>query len=198
MGWFGPGQDEAWRQLGRALGAECVEDGFGSVRRVQSRVAPWNITLDTDCSLITSTTYTRMRAPYLARDGLRFTVDRRGLLSGLERLLGWQRHIEVGDPRFDGAFTLRGNDATKVRDLFSDPRLRALLREQPTIRLEVRDDDGPFGPRFPEGVDELFFREPGVITDVARLMGLFDLFAETLAGLHRIGSAFQVKPLVVL
>jgi hypothetical protein len=44
----------------------------------------------------------------------------------------------------------------------------------------VKDDEGWFGTKFPDGVDELHFAVAGVIKDIDRLKGLYDLFAETL------------------
>ena len=105
-------------------------------------------------------TYTRMRAPYVNPEGLRFTVYRKGLFSELGKLLGMQ-DIEVGDPEFDEAFIVKGTDEAKVRELFADPEVRSLMLAQPQIRLEVKDSEGWFGPSFPEDVDELHFQVPG-------------------------------------
>jgi hypothetical protein len=82
--------------------------------------------------------------------------------------------IEVGDPEFDEAFIIKGNDEGRVQTLFADARLRELVRSQPTIHLLVTDSEGWFGPTFPEDVDELHFQVVGVITDVERLKSLFD------------------------
>jgi hypothetical protein len=69
-----------------------------------------------------------------------------------------------------------------------------LISLQPEIHFTVKDDEGFSGPRFPEGVDELYFRVPGVIKDVARLKLLYELFGETLDQLCRIGSAYEKAP----
>jgi hypothetical protein len=131
-----------------------------------------------------------MRAPYVNPEGFRFTISRTGFLSGLGKLLG-MRDIEVGDPEFDEAFILRGTDEAKVRALLADPALRALIVAQPKVRLTVKDSEGWFGPSFPPDVDELHFQVAGVIKDVDRLKGLFDLFAAVLDRLCRIGSAYK-------
>ena len=99
--------------------------------------------------------------------------------------------IEVGDPEFDEAFIIKGNDEARVRELFSDPKIRQMIQDQPKIRLEVKDSEGWFGPKFPEDVDELHFQVVGVIKDVERLKALFDLFAAVLDRLCRIGSAYK-------
>lgn len=66
-----------------------------------------------------------------------------------------------------------------------------MIQDQPKIRLEVKDSEGWFGPKFPEDVDELHFQGMGVIKDVDRLKSLFDSFAAVLDQLCRIGSAYE-------
>ncbi len=195
MGWFGPNKDDVWRELCQEIGAEFVEGGFWKGNKVQAHVGPWTVTLDTytDSSGETSTTYTRMRGPYVNPDGFRFTIYRKSLFSGLGKLLGMQ-DIEVGDPEFDEAFVIKGNDEARVVTLFSDTEIRRLLLAQPKVRLEVKDSEGWFGPRFPEDVDELRFQVVGVIKDVERLKALFELFAAVLDRLCRIGSAYKQGP----
>src|SRR5262249_22529920 len=140
-----------------------------------------------------STTYTRMRAPYINPEGFRFTIYRKGFFSELGKLLGMQ-DIEVGEPEFDEAFIIKGNNEARVVTLFGDPRIRRMIQAQPKIRLEVKDSEGWFGPKFPEDVDELHFQVMGVIKDVERLKSLFDLFATVLDQLCRIGSAYKQDP----
>jgi hypothetical protein len=195
MGWFGPSKDEVWRQLCDEIGAELIQGGIWNGSKVQAHVGPWTITLDTYTVSTghTHETFTRMRAPFVNSNNFRFTLYRKGLFSGLGKLLGMQ-DIEVGDPEFDDAFIIKGNDEFKVRDLFSSPRIRGLLELMPQIRLDIKDDEGWFRTRFPEGVDELHFQTHGVIKDVNQLKRLYDLFAELLDQLCRIGSATKDDP----
>ena len=199
MGWFGPSKDEAWRLLGEEIGADFVGGGFWKGSKVQAHVGPWTVTLDTHTVSTgkSSVTYTRMRAPYVNPDGLRFTVYRKGFFSELGKLLGMQ-DIEVGNPEFDEAFIVKGTDEFKVRELFSDPKIRSLALAQPKIRLTVKDSEGWFGPSFPDDVDELHFQVVGVIKEVDRLKGLFDLFAAVLDRLGRIGAAGKREPGITL
>src|SRR3954464_14073976 len=163
MGWFGPSREEVWRQLCREIGAEFIEGGFRKGSKVQAHVGPWTVTLDTHTIHTGHAhfTYTRLRAPYVNPEGFRFIVYRRGLFSELGKLLGMQ-DIEVGDPDFDEAFIIKGNDESAARKLFADPKIRVLLHAQPKVRLTVKDSEGWFGPRFPEDVDELHFQVAGV------------------------------------
>jgi hypothetical protein len=195
MGWFGPSKDEVWRQLSEEIGAEFIEGGFWKGSKVQAHVGPWTVTLDI-CNDGESQS-TRIRVPYVNPEGFRFTIYRKGFFSNLGKLLGMQ-DIEVGDPEFDEAFIIKGNDEGKVCGLFANPKIRQMILAQSRIRLEVKDSEGWFGPKFPEGVDELHFQVLGVIKDLERLKTLFDLFAAVLDQLCRIGSAYKHEPGVEL
>ena len=83
MGMFGPSKDEVWRRLGEEIDADFIDGGFWKGSKVQAHVGPWTVTLDTrtDSTGHAHITYTRMRAPYVNPEGLRFTFYRKGLLS---------------------------------------------------------------------------------------------------------------------
>ena len=132
MGWFGPSKDEVWRQLSEEIGAEFVEGGFCKGNKVQACVGPWTITLDIYND--GESQATRIRAPYVNPDAFRFKIFRRSVLSDLGKLLGTQ-DIEVGDPDFDEAFIIKGNEEDGVRGLFFDPKIRQMIQDQPKIRL---------------------------------------------------------------
>jgi hypothetical protein len=200
MGWFGPSKDEVWRQLSQEIGAEFVEGGFwaSAGSKVQAHVGPWIVTLDIGRSDEDGKTpVTRMRSPYINPEGFRFSIHRKSVFSDMGKLLGMQ-DIEVGDPEFDEAFIIKGNDEGKVCGLFANPKIRQMIQDQPKIRLDVKDSEGWFGPKFPEDVDELHFEVLGVIKVVERLKALFDLFATVLDQLCRIGSAYRQEPGVEL
>jgi hypothetical protein len=192
---FGPSKKEVWESLARQISGEYVDGGFFGRTKVVVDTAHWKITLDTYTvsNGKTSTTYTRLRAPYVNRDGFRFYVARSGLFTPVGEMLGFG-DIRVGHPTFDEAFVLKGNDETKVRLLFSDPQIMQLLAAQPRVKFEVRDDEGWFASRFPNGVDELYFSAYGIIKDISRLRALFDLFAAVLHRLCAIGSAYEDDP----
>ncbi|HKV12320.1 MAG TPA: DUF3137 domain-containing protein [Thermoanaerobaculia bacterium] len=199
MGWkdiFGPSREEVWRQLCQEIGGDFVDGGFWKGDKIQVRSGVWTITLDTYTVPAghAHIPYTRMRAPFVSRDGFRFLIYRKGLFSGLGKMLGMQ-DIETGQSaRFDEDFIIQGNDESKVRALFVNSEIRRLIDEQPEIRLELKDDEGTFRKIFPEGVDELEFTAQGIIKDVVRLKRLYDLFAEVLDQLTRIGSAAETDP----
>ncbi|HEX3046981.1 MAG TPA: DUF3137 domain-containing protein [Bacillota bacterium] len=195
MGFFGPSKGEVWTELCREIGAEFVKGGFWKGDRVEARVGEWTLVLDTYTVSDgkTSHTFTRMRAPYCNPDGFRFKIYRKGLFSELGKLFGMQ-DIEIGDPEFDRDFIIKGNDEAKVRELFAAQGIRELIQAQPSIHLEVKDDEGAFRGRFPEGVDELYFQVHGVLKDLERLKDLYHLFGEVLNQLCKMGSAYNQDP----
>lgn len=195
QGWFSAHTEEVWKQLSEQIGGKFIDGGFWHTDRVTAKVDSWTVTLDTHSEQVgrSCITYTRLRAAYVNRDGFRFTLYTADLFSGLAARLGMQ-DVVVGDPEFDRIFVVQGNDEEKVRALFSDAGLRERLRVQPEILLAVKDDEGWFGEHFPAGVDELLCRVTGRVDSLERLRGLFDLFAQTLHGLCRLGSAEEANP----
>jgi hypothetical protein len=199
MSWFGPSRQEIWKQLAEQVQGRFVEGGFRKGDKVVVEHGPWTVTLDTYAVSTGKVTivYTRMRAPYVNPGGFRFTIYRKSAFSGVAKRLGMQ-DIEIGDASFDEGFVVQGSDPSRVRELLSNAKIRELIAQQKDIHFAVRDDEGWFGAKFPDGVDELQFTVAGVIKDVERLKLLYALFAETLDALCRIGAAVQAPPDVEL
>jgi len=193
---FGSSKKEIWKRLSEETGSEFVEGGFfkGS-DKVLAKYNNWTITLDTYTisSGHSSSTYTRMRAPYLNVDDFRFSIYKGGLFSKIGEFLGFH-DIEIGDVDFDKAFVIKASDEDKVKELLGQPQIRDLVNLQPRFHLEVKDDEGWFGKSFPEGVDELYFRVPGILKNIEQLKGLFEVFSEVLNRLCVIGAAYQSEP----
>ncbi len=196
---FGPSKEEMWSQLSRETGAEYQPGGFFKEGKVILTHREWQITLDTYTVSTgkSHVTYTRIRAPFVNPDGFRFNIYRKGIFSGIAKLLGTQ-DLEIGDAYFDDEFIIQSSSQDLVYRLLSNLEIRQLIQNQPDIHLEVKDDEGWFQNKFPEGVDELYFQTMGVIKDVGRLKALFDLFAAVLDQLCRFGSGYEINPGVKL
>ena len=192
---FGPSQQEVWSKLAEEMEARYDAGAWWKRPRIVADAGAWQITLDTVQR--DKLVFTRLRAPFVNPDGFRFRIHRRHLFSGLAELLGMQ-DIEIGEAAFDDDFVIKSNDAAKVRQLLANERLRLLIDWQPKIHFAVKDDEGWFGAKFPEGVDELYFERCGIMKDHELLHGLFDLFAETLQQLCIMGSAYETPPGVTL
>ena len=192
---FGPSKAEVWRQLCQEVGAEFVDGGFWKGKKVLARVEDWTITLDTYTVSTgqSSTTYTRMRAPFVNADGFRFAIYRKGPLSKLGKALG-MKDIEVGYPELDRDFIIKGNDQAKMHALFANERVRELIQSQRSIRFQIKEVKGRRREGLPEGTDELHFQVTGVIKGLPRLKSLYELFALTLNQLCHIGPASGDDP----
>ncbi len=196
MNLFGLNRGDVWNALAQEIGGKFTKGDFWKGRdTVVAEVGPWQIVLDHYVVWTgkVAIPFTRMRTPYVNADGFRFSIRRRNFLDGIAELIGFD-DVQIGDPEFDKAFTIKGNNVEKLRQLFANPRLRELMSIQDPLRLMVRDDEGLFRQKFPDGVDELYFSVSGTIKDIERLKYLFDLFAETLQTLCQIGSANENDP----
>lgn len=188
---FGPSKDEVWNQLAREIGGTLVDGGWSGTK-VQAQTGDWIVTLDTFTQSTgkNSTPYTRIRAPFVNRDGFRFTIYRSGVFTELGKFFGMQ-DVEIGDLFFDQAFVVQSIAEPKVRELFANPRIRELLLCLPAVYLTIRrEDNWLWGPRYPEGVDVLYFHTTGVITDLGVLHSLYELFAEVLNHLCHLDTAY--------
>ncbi len=196
---FGPSKDEIWSQVARDIGGHFDDGGFWGRDALRYQSGEWEVTLDTYTVSTgkSSTTYTRMRAPFINKDGLHFCIYRSSFFSPVGKLFGMQ-DIQIGDPFFDEQFVIKGNSEERVRVLLNDSELKGLIEAQPRIRFEVRDDEGWFSTKFPEGVDELYFSCVGVVKDPILLRNLFGIFCITLERLVQVDSAYENDPQVRL
>jgi hypothetical protein len=193
---FGPVREDIWRQLAAETGASFVDGGFWKGGKVEASHAEWRITLE--IVAYGKARATRLRAPYVNPDGFRFTVYRKEIFSELGKMLGMQ-DVDVGQPDFDRDFVIQGTDEAKLRRLFANARIRELITAQPRIHFTVKEAAGIFTRDLfaevpPENVSALEFLIIGVLKDKERLRVLFDLFAETLEELCRMGSAYKDAP----
>jgi len=190
---FGPSREEVWAQFCTQINGQVAGGGWrGS--KVQAQVGDWTLTLDTfsQSDGNSSTTYTRLRAPFLNHDQFRFNIYRAGWGTDLAKFFGMQ-DLEIGDPLFDQKFVVQSNAEAKVRALLANPRIRELLHAQTRIgQFTVKDNERMafHTSRYPEGVDVLYFQVVGVIKDLTLLKSLYDLFAEVLNHLCHLDSAY--------
>lgn len=196
---FGPRKEAVWKILCEEIGGDFVNGGPWDGGKVVVKVEGWTITLDIRKLETQHDTifHTRFRAPYVNKDGFRFTIYRQGLFQHFSKLFGMQ-DIEIGNPELDSMFIFQGNDTAKVKEFFAHEQVREVLMKEPDIRMSVKDDAGWFSDAFPEGVDELNLKVEEVVTDIERLKSLYDLFSVSLHHLCHIGSAYNADPKIDL
>ncbi len=214
---FGPSRDEVWRQFSDEVGGKFTEGTLFKNPTVEVRVRHWTLFLDM-YTIDGKIYYTRMVAPYLNKDGFKFTVYEASIFSNIAKLFGLQ-DIEVGSPQlqhlkplfgiqshlddkeididfsdFDEKYIIRGNDEAKVKALFKDLTIRKLIQANPYIHFEIVGRDKIYKPNTPENSDMLCFQVLGTVKDLNQLKSIYDLFAETLNHLCHLGSAYENDP----
>ncbi|OWY22583.1 DUF3137 domain-containing protein [Sphingobacteriales bacterium UPWRP_1] len=194
---FGPSKKEIWRLLSERIGGEFIDGGWFGKDQVVVCHKEWTIILDTYVVHTNNAhiRYTRMRAPYINKDGFRFTIFRRNFFSDIATFFGME-DIETGtDEEFDYDFVIKGNDDYKLWKFFSNERIRTIIKQLEQVKITVHKatSDAIISP-YPKNVDELEFKVRGVIKDIEQLQLLFDLFAEMLDHLCHIGAAYEDDP----
>ena len=195
---FGPSRKEIWRQFAKQIDAKYWENGSWGFDRskVIAQHNEWIITLDNlDEAGEGDNIYTRIRAPYINKDGFRFTIYRESFFSPLSRYFGMQ-DVEIVHQPFDDDFVIKGNDEYKLWKLFKNDRIRELISRQPQIHLSITSpvDQTWYNKPFKSNTDELRFKIHGIIKDMDQLKSLFELFAELLDHLCHIGAAYENDP----
>ncbi len=186
---FGSSKHEIWEQIAKEIGGK-YEDSFWGGDTLRVRSGKWKIITDTysvggyDYST-PITTYTRITARFLSKDGLYFKVYRKGFYSSIGKFFGMQ-DIEIGDPKFDNNFIIKGNMKEKVKLLLQDTKLKQLIDAQPDICFRIR--------RTYKDVYELYFKCEREIDEKSQLKNLLELFSLTLERLVQIDSAYDRYP----
>ncbi len=199
MGIFGTSKKEVWKQLSEEINAYYIEGSLFIGPRIEYEHKNWTIFLDTYTVSTgkSSTTYTRMRVPFINPNKFHFKIYRKGIVSNIGKALGMQ-DIEIGYDYFDNDYIIKGNDEILLRRLFQNHQMRNLIERQSSIVLEIKDNEGRFGPKFNDNESELYFIVTGVIKDKDRLKNLFDLFILVINELEMIGITVNQTPEVNL
>ncbi len=192
---FGPSKDDIWSQIANDIGGEYIDEGFWKADKLRYRHDKWEIVLDTYTQSTgqSSVTYTRLRVPFINKDGLRFKIFHESFFSTIGKIFGMQ-DIQIGDRYFDDRFIIKGNNEPKIKRFLNDRKLKDLFRKPPKLNIEIKDDEGWFSQSYPEGVDVLHFQCMGIIRDKVVLKDLFELFSAILDRLVHIDSAYKDDP----
>jgi hypothetical protein len=193
--WFRDSRPEIWRKLAQELGATYQARSWTKSDRIEVAHGEWTLTLDvyTVHANHAHIPYTRLRAPFANTERFRLRVYRASIFTPIAKWLGVQ-DIEIGASEFDADWVVKSNDERRAKAFLANSALRARIAAQRKLSLSVEDDEGWFGKRFPESVDELRLVIGGHEKDPARLKELFDLFADCLDQLCAIGAAYEKRP----
>lgn len=193
----GPNKEDVWRELSGQIYSRIEQGGWLESDKMHLDVGNWTITLDdyTVSNGKSSTKFTRFRAPFKSNSDFRFCIQPHDVFNNIAIKLFGAQDIRINDEEFDKRFVIEGNNEWKVRQLLESQTLRTLLLNQNIgLQFALKDDEGWFGTKFPEGVDELYFSALGTVRDVEVLRMIFALFVETLTQLKHMGIASTETP----
>jgi len=200
MGLFGPSRRNVWSKVANELDGHLNHGGFFGKEHLLVNYRNWRIFMDIFTVSHTeggSTTYTRLRAPFLSKTDFELKIRRANILSPVGKFLGMQ-DIEVGDKLFDKKFIIKSNDEQKVKDLLDDEKLKSFLSYPPKMHLEIRHEKSFFLNRgHPPGVYELYFKYKGVLKNEKTIFVLIALFQAMLDRLVVVDLALRGGPYYV-
>jgi hypothetical protein len=187
---------KGWQQFAGEVGGEYVDRGFirpdsndpgrwlfGPWVEVHFAVRGHPAILETylEGGAETRQRLTNLRVTIPLRSPVQFHVFRSGFLSRIGERLGMQ-DLQIGDPDFDRAFTVKGNDERSIRSLLDEVGIRQALVGQPDGAFGLRPTASPEGG----GPAELYF-EAGEIKELDRLKALSRLLEDTIDRAQRLG-----------
>lgn len=182
---FASAREGLWKSL-LARGGLATMPWTGD--RVQARHEGWLLVLDSYRVPIERFEHTRMVIA-LPKLGFRFRVYEPDAFSWVSTLFGLL-DIQIGDEEFDRRWVVKGNSASRIRELFADPDLRtrldairhcALSLEADMSRVDPeRKDDGRW--------DELVLARAELEPRVDGLRQMYELLAATLERLETISD----------
>lgn len=181
---------EAFRQAAELAGGELYPGKRKSQDRVLFQRGPWRIWLDTytvSTGQVT-VTYTRARAHFRGWRDLRVTLRRKLWIDRVWQGMGFGSPLPV-DRRLLERYVVKGQPEARVPSLMAAPGLTDAVLSVPSLRLEVKRPDRKHRQHLGEDAGVVACQTTGVITEVARLVGMVQVVHEVLDGLDRIGEA---------
>ena len=181
---------EAFKAAASDLDATFVAGKLSSGDKVLLEHGPWRVILDTYIlnNGQNPITYTRVRALYVAREDFTFRISQRNVFTRIAEMFG-SRGLRVGDQELERKYTIKSSNDRRGQSLMTDGRLRALIKVQPSLRLEIRRLPRGQRRKRGDGVRAVGVQTIGVIKEPDRLANYILLVAATLDRLIKIGGA---------
>lgn len=189
---FAKQENQLWKQLCDSLGGKLTDREGDRLDKLVAKVGQWTVTLDihAEAGYRSEHVYTRLRAPFVNPEGLRFAISHQTVFANIGKLVGL-KDIQIDHQPFDKMYLIQGNDPDKLKALFDDDRLRELVKSEPNIHMQVRDAGNWFEDSYPDNVDELVLEVEGPVRDLDRLKNLYNIFSLVMDDLCQLGSAYE-------
>ena len=181
---------EAFQAAASDLDATFVAGKLTSGDKVHLEHGPWKVILDTYIlkNGQNPITYTRARALYVAREDFTLRISQRNVFTRIAELFG-SHGLRVGDRELERRYTIKSSNDRRARSLMTDGRLRALIKVQPSLHLEIRRLSRGDRRKRGDGVRAVAVQTQGVIKEPDRLVSYVLLVTATLDRLIKMGGA---------
>lgn len=195
MGFFISSKKEIWAQFASEIGANYHDGGFLNKDYFSYQYKNWNFDLHTytQSNGQYSSTYTRLRVPFITKENLQLNIYEEGFFSTFGKLFNMQ-DIQIHDTEFDKRFIIKGNNELKIRQLLNDTKLKQAFLTLKEANVKIDNGRSFLRDRYPENVNALVFECSGIINQLDNLHKLFTLFKLMLDGLVRIRSIETASP----
>ena len=191
--------EEILQQLPSSLGAEIITSGrlFHPYKIARIKFGNWPIFINMSFATGSAgSIYTAIDAFFVAKDQLRLSLTHKNFLSGINK------HVLTGDDDFDRNFALSGSDEQKIKSIFSNGRIRQLMKENPTFSdqsfsFQLLKDGGITEPGIPQNISRLmFYRSYALRFDekIETFRDVCEILKESLGELVKVGSASEEDP----
>jgi hypothetical protein len=189
---------ENWKILANEVGGKFIDGGLLKTNKVEFKYRHTIITLDTlSRGGKNSKTFTRILCPFIATNGLNFTITLEDVFTNMLKFFGI-KDIEIGNIDFDHEIYLKSNQkATFLKFLDSETLQEKLILafENSDLVMQVNDDH-PFFilQTIPSKMVWLKFEHIGLEDNIHVLKSWFNLCKITLDRLIEIGEAEDISP----
>ncbi|WP_196888476.1 hypothetical protein [Aureivirga sp. CE67] len=189
---------EVWDKFADEIGGEFVIEGFWYADSLVYNYKNWEFVLDTYRTQGEHRkTYTRLRVPVENFENFRFDIYDEKITSVIGKWFGMQ-DIEIGSPKFDDHFIIKGNNPDKVKLLLEDSELRDLLYTLKYFDIKIESASQTIFKSYADHIDVLYFDTQGKISDIKELRILFKIFEKLLDKLKDLNLITSFNPNIEL
>jgi hypothetical protein len=196
MGLLGKSKKEAWSEFAENMGAETVDEGaFKGGLKVRLPYKNWEIVMDnyTVSTGKSSTTYTRVRAIYVADAEFDFKIFKKTAFTKMAKALGRQ-YAYTGNDAFDEKLAIRSLDESKVKKIFEGQKLKDMLMALKRVYFYTKKTKGRKETKYVEGEKEIYYQTLGIIKDEDILTLIFGIMVNMLDAFLENGIAKDEAP----
>jgi hypothetical protein len=126
--WSRHRQRSNWRTVAQEFGLDYVDGGWFGNPSIYGNYRGAKVSVETEIrgSGKSSKAYTVVQASLSGRTPMDLEMYREGFMQRVGKAIGGA-DIQVGDPQLDNTFIIKGTDRAKIRELLTNPAVKARL-----------------------------------------------------------------------